>query len=1377
MLNMMIWKNRVWFILFVFASLMALPLEAYAARIITSATLNGASIVSVPLGSSISAVVNVTTTNTPGSAKWQSTGWSIGTVPGAATCVNHGNHNNSGSYSETFTITAPTTQGVYIAYFYAYEDDSCSAGAASLTMAGAITVTDNPVPSISSISPVSQNIGGGAFVLTVNGSDFVNGAVVRFAGSDRATTYVSPTQLTASIPASDLAALGAFNITVFNPAPGGGTSNAQAFTVTPPPPSATTNAATGVTSWVATVHGTVSSNGGSSDVSFEYGLNTEYGYSVPATQSPLAADAANTAVSADLIGLNCNKTFHYRVVATNSGGTTEGLDGTFNTGACTASYPTDACAATRYGSDLNCSANDVNLTNITLAPGSISSCVSGHPVSLDLDLTVNFASPDRWDVGIFIANDGKLPTKLPTNGGAENCSVDVLPTTAPFLDLDGVPQGVTEDICGDGNSSINGGTGSGVKSMTGVTLPCYASPDSGGKLFVPFVVSWDNQKSPVGSLCKSNEYPVPNTSSKCNAPASSVAINVVVLPVITKTNGTTTINPGANTNYTIVIYNNSGGTLQDMVFTDPAVTNLTVNSVTCAAANGATCPATSVAAMQGAGIIIPSANLPNNSTLTFTVNADVSSAAVKNDHIKNTATVTIGSSSTSAEDDDSVDITPTAMKSFAPSVITKSASSLLTITLTNPTETPITGVSFTDNYPSGMLNTASANGTTTCGGTVTAINNGNSLALSGGTIPALGSCTVTANITSAVAGTYTNSTGIVAIDGDDILAASAILTVNTPEVGAFNACDVGAPCTSTTTATNSRITTKIAGSPFYLDLVELSSQQNYGKEVSVELLNSSDNSGVLDANNCRSSWTSVATLSSTPKFTNSKVYNVGPFTVSGAYRDIRVRVTSTSGASMIGCSTDNFAIRPSILSVTATDANWQTAGTTRTLNNTILATQGSATGTPPIHKAGQPFTVTSTAMNAAGVKTTSYASTPTSILSTCGEMACTASLGTFTFGAGSFASGVLVSETAAYNEVGAFNLTLQDTGFTSVDGADTPATCSNVPDPQGHYGRYVCGTTPVGRFVPDHFDVTVNSNGTMAAGCAGSTFTYTGQAMGYDTVPKLTIKPMNAATGGSVTQNYQGDFQKLLASGISIVAPTEDAVQKGADGLTKTLLSASMSTGTLVNDGSGTMTYTLKADDAFTYTRDANALVGPYITNIPLAVGAVSDDEVSAVGTLSTLSPAGVSLRYGRLSLQNAYGSELLTLPIPVEAQYWNGSYYTVNTDDSCTVFPASSIIMANYVQSLNACETHFSPVGNLTMSGGMLSPGLNLTAPGLGNTGSVGLELNIASGASGNTCTSATESSATAANISWFGANPTARATFGIYKGNSKFIYIRELY
>jgi MSHA biogenesis protein MshQ len=219
-----------------------------------------------------------------------------------------------------------------------------------------------------------------------------------------------------------------------------------------------------------------------------------------------------------------------------------------------------------------------------------------------------------------------------------------------------------------------------------------------------------------------------------------------------------------------------------------------------------------------------------------------------------------------------------------------------------------------------------------------------------------------------------------------------------------------------------------------------------------------------------------------------------------------------------------------------------------------------------------------------------------------------------------------------------------------------------------------------------------------------------------------------------------------------------------------------MAPGTLTNS-SGTLTYTLASGDQYTYTRDANALIGAYTGNIPLAVTAVTDGEVSSAGTLPTLSPTGASLRYGNLKLSNAYGSELLDLPVAVEAQYWNGSYYTANTADSCTAFPASSIIMGNYLQNLNACETHFSSAGSLAMSGGVITPDLKLTAPGSGNTGSVDLTLNIGSIASGNTCTTATGIPATAANKLWFGTNPTARATFGIYKGNSKFIYIRELY
>ncbi len=68
--------------------------------------------------------------------------------------------------------------------------------------------------------------------MTVNGTNFVNGSTVNFNGSARATTYGSSTQLTATILATDLlVATTTAAITVTNSAPGGGTSNAQTFTV------------------------------------------------------------------------------------------------------------------------------------------------------------------------------------------------------------------------------------------------------------------------------------------------------------------------------------------------------------------------------------------------------------------------------------------------------------------------------------------------------------------------------------------------------------------------------------------------------------------------------------------------------------------------------------------------------------------------------------------------------------------------------------------------------------------------------------------------------------------------------------------------------------------------------------------------------------------------------------------------------------------------------------------------------------------------------------------------------------------------------------------------------------------------------------------
>jgi len=93
-------------------------------------------------------------------------------------------------------------------------------------------------PTITSISPNQATAGGAAFILTVTGSNFVNGASVQWNGANLPTSFLSSTQLRASVQATSIAAAGAASVTVWEKH--GGTSNVVSFTInaaatTPPP--------------------------------------------------------------------------------------------------------------------------------------------------------------------------------------------------------------------------------------------------------------------------------------------------------------------------------------------------------------------------------------------------------------------------------------------------------------------------------------------------------------------------------------------------------------------------------------------------------------------------------------------------------------------------------------------------------------------------------------------------------------------------------------------------------------------------------------------------------------------------------------------------------------------------------------------------------------------------------------------------------------------------------------------------------------------------------------------------------------------------------------------------------------------------------------
>jgi hypothetical protein len=155
----------------------------------------------------------------------------------------------------------------------------------------------NPLPTVSSLMPNNTLAGGPGFMLTVNGTNFVQGhSVVNFNGVGKATTFVSSTQLMATILASDIATAGTFRVDVSTDPPGGGTSTPEVmFTVNNPVPTVTsinpTNLGAGGAAFTLMVTGTnfVST----SVVNFNGAMKaTTFTIATQLTASILAADVA-----------------------------------------------------------------------------------------------------------------------------------------------------------------------------------------------------------------------------------------------------------------------------------------------------------------------------------------------------------------------------------------------------------------------------------------------------------------------------------------------------------------------------------------------------------------------------------------------------------------------------------------------------------------------------------------------------------------------------------------------------------------------------------------------------------------------------------------------------------------------------------------------------------------------------------------------------------------------------------------------------------------------------------------------------------------------------------------------------------------------------
>jgi MSHA biogenesis protein MshQ len=472
-----------------------------------------------------------------------------------------------------------------------------------------------------------------------------------------------------------------------------------------------------------------------------------------------------------------------------------------------------------------------------------------------------------------------------------------------------------------------------------------------------------------------------------------------------------------------------------------------------------------------------------------------------------------------------------------------------------------------------------------------------------------------------------------------------------------------------------------------------------------------------------------------------------------------------------------------------------------------------ATGTAFI-KAGQAFTLTVTAINASASATPNYGkeTTPEGVLLTPALVAglgqtANPALGNNTiagseFGAGGAvadANGVATVTNVSWDEVGIITITPSVGDASYLGAGDTTGTAS----------------VNVGRFYPDHFAITGSptlTNRAVLSPCV-STFSYMGEGM--DLV--FSLRAENSSNG--VTQNYRTsgaaaqNFAKLSAASTSAYG---FGARSGATNLTGRISSIypgsapSFVGGVLALNAANPVRLAIGRKNTGGAPQDTPD--GPY-TATSIGIAPIDSDGV-AMGTLNldvdgvggfdhanlSLAPAP-DVRFGRLRLSNAVGSEKLALKVPMQTEYWSGATFATNSLDSCTTFARSAIVLDTYSSGLNPgagnCKT-FVQQSPITFASGVGT--LTLAAPTGGATGSLRLTPNMGTVVAGRYCDNATsgDDAASAANMTYlFGRwddaatsespsdpntayddNPRARASFGVYGSQPRnFIFFRENY
>jgi uncharacterized repeat protein (TIGR01451 family) len=387
----------------------------------------------------------------------------------------------------------------------------------------------------------------------------------------------------------------------------------------------------------------------------------------------------------------------------------------------------------------------------------------------------------------------KLFTPATISAGATSVvTINVSNANATALTLaalsDTLPAGVV--IANPPNAATTCGAGVALATAGGITLGL-----SGGTVPISgnCTVTADVTASAAGTYI--NVIPIGGVTTAnggSNSAQANATLTVVQGPSVNKSFSPAAIAPGGISTLTISLINPTGAILTSANLNDSFPAGLKIAPTPNVVNN---CGGVITAVAGSSTFAISNASIPATNLCTVSVQVTSSIAGSYNNLLPVGALVTSGGSNATLATADITVAAPLISKGFTPNVVGVNVNSDLTITLTNLTNTALTGVTFTDVFPTtpGVMSLAvAAPVSNTCGGPLTNQAGGalaigaTGIKLTGGTLPAGGACSITVTVKASVGGNYVNTIGVGGLTttngGSNTSAAVATLAVGLPSV-------------------------------------------------------------------------------------------------------------------------------------------------------------------------------------------------------------------------------------------------------------------------------------------------------------------------------------------------------------------------------------------------------------------------------------------------------------------------------------------------------------------------------------------------------------------------------------------------------------------